>query len=160
SLQDAEDMVQEAFLRAWRWRETFEGRASFRAWLYKIATNACLDALKQRPRRAIPITYQAVGSASEPIPLSIMEPIWLEPYPDDRVAAEDHQPDSIYSARESVTLAFIAALHLLPPRQRAVLLLRDVMGWHAGEVAALLDMTESAVKSALHRARSTLAARN
>jgi len=160
SLHDAEDMVQETFLRAWRRRDTYEGRASFRAWLYKIATNACLDVLKQRPRRAIPITYQAVGSASEPIPPSIMEPIWLEPYPDDYLAVEDHQPERVYSARESITLAFMAALHLLPPRQRAVLLLRDVMGWHAGEVAALLELTESAVKSALHRARSTLAAQN
>src|SRR5437868_9352841 len=88
-----------------------------------------------------------------------MEPIWLEPYPDDDLAGEDHQPERVYTARESITLAFIAALHLLPPRQRAVLILRDVMDWQASEVAALLEMTESAVKSALHRARSTLAER-
>src|SRR5690349_5561469 len=111
SLQDAEDMVQETFLRAWRRRDSYEGRATFRAWLYKIATNTCLDVLKQRPRRAIPITYGAPGTSAAPIPPAVMETIWLEPFPDDHLAAEDQQPDSVYSARESITLAFIAALH-------------------------------------------------
>ncbi len=158
SVQDAEDMVQETFLRAWRRRETFEGRASFRAWLYKIATNACLDRLKRLPCRVVPMTYQAVSLVNEPIPPSVMEPIWLEPYPDDLLG--DDNPEETFSSREHITLAFIVALQLLPPRQRAVLILRDVLDWHADEVAALLDMTVSAVKSALHRARSTLANRD
>jgi RNA polymerase sigma-70 factor (ECF subfamily) len=157
SVQDAEDMVQETFLRAWRRRETFEGRASFRAWLYRIATNVCLDALEKRPRRALPMTRQAVSTLDEPIPPSVMEPIWLEPYPDDLLPAPDDNPERRISERESITMAFIAALHLLPPRQRAVLLMRDVLDWQASEVADLLEMTVPAVKSALHRARSTLA---
>jgi RNA polymerase sigma-70 factor (ECF subfamily) len=159
SVQDAEDMVQETFLRAWRRRETFEGRASLRAWLYKIATNTCLDALEKRPRRAVPVTRQAVSTMDEPIPHMVKEPIWLEPYPDDLLAAGDDNPERRYSARESITLAFVAALHLLPPRQRAVLILRDVLDWQASEVADLLDMSVPAVKSALHRARTTLAER-
>jgi RNA polymerase sigma-70 factor (ECF subfamily) len=123
SVQDAEDMVQETFLRAWRRRETFEGRA----WLYKIATNACLDALDKRPRRVAPVTRQTASTLDEPIPPAVMEPIWLEPYPDDLLAADDEQPEGRFSARASITLAFIAALHSLPPRQRAVLILRDVL---------------------------------
>jgi RNA polymerase sigma-70 factor, ECF subfamily len=157
SVQDAEDMVQETFLRAWRRRDTFEGRASFRAWLYRIATNVCLDTLKRRPRRAVPVTRQSVSTLVEPIPPSVMEPVWLEPYPDDLLTVGDSGPEGQFSARENITLAFIAALHLLPPRQRAVLILRDVLDWQANEVAELLDMTVSAVKSALHRARTTLA---
>jgi RNA polymerase sigma-70 factor (ECF subfamily) len=157
SVQDAEDMVQETFLRAWRRRETFAGRASFRAWLYKIATNACLDALDKRPRRVVPITRQAVSTLNEPIPPAITEPIWLEPYPDDLLAADDANPEGYVVARENISLAFIAALHLLPPRQRAILILRDVLDWQANEVADLLNLTVPAVKSALHRARTTLA---
>jgi RNA polymerase sigma-70 factor (ECF subfamily) len=158
SAQDAEDMVQEVFLRAWRRRETFEGRASFRAWLYKIATNACLDRLKKQPRRVVPMTYQEVSTLAEPIPASVMEPIWLEPYPDDLLG--DGDPEETISSREYITLAFIVALQLLPPRQRAVLILRDVLDWPANEISALLDMTVPAVKSALHRARSRLAKRD
>jgi RNA polymerase sigma-70 factor (ECF subfamily) len=157
SVQDAEDMVQETFLRAWRRRETFEGRASLRAWLYKIATNVCLDTLEKRPRRAVPMTRQGVSTLDEPIPPSVMEPIWLEPYPDELLPAADYNPERRISERESITMAFIAALHLLPPRQRAVLIMRDVLDWQASEVADLLEMTVPAVKSALHRARSTLA---
>jgi len=157
SVQDAEDMVQETFLRAWRRRETFEGRASFRAWLYKIATNVCLDALEKRPRRVVPVTRQGVSTLDEPIPPGVMEPIWLEPYPDELLAPDDVSPEGRLSARENITMAFIAALHLLPPRQRAVLILRDVLDWQAREVADLLDITVPAVKSALHRARTTLA---
>ena len=156
SVQDAEDMVQETFLRAWRRRETFEGRASFRAWLYRIATNICLDTLKQRPRRAVPTTRQGVSTLAEPIPPSIMEPIWLEPYPDDLMVSAEDNPEGTFFTRENIMLAFVAALHLLPPRQRAVLILRDVLDWQASEVASALDTTVSAVKSALHRARASL----
>lgn len=159
SLQDADDMVQEAFLRAWRRRETYAERATLRAWLYKIATNACLDALKQRPRRAIPITRYRQHTSDEPMPAGIAEPIWLEPYPDDWLIADEHTPERHLSTREHISLAFIAALHLLPPRQRAILILRDVLEWEASEVAAFLEMSISAVKSALHRARTTLAHR-
>lgn len=157
STHDAEDLVQETFLRAWRRRETFEGRASFRAWLYKIATNLCLDALEQRPKRLIPFTREAVSQPEQPIPPEVREPIWMEPYPDELLASNEGNPEASLSARENITVAFIAALHLLPPRQRAVLLLRDVLDWHANEVADLLGLTVSAVKSALHRARTTLA---
>jgi RNA polymerase sigma-70 factor, ECF subfamily len=157
SVQDAEDMVQETFLRAWRRRETFEGRASFRAWLYRIATNVCLDALDQRPRRMLPVTRQATSTLEQPIPASVMEPIWLEPFPDDLLHSDDVDPEVYVSTREHITLAFIAALHLLPPRQRAVLILRDVLDWQASEVAEFLGMTVPAAKSALHRARATLA---
>lgn len=157
SVQDAEDMVQETFLRAWRRRETFEGRASLRAWLYKIATNVCLDALEKRPRRVVPVTRHEVSTLDEPIPPDVTEPIWLEPYPDELLAPDDATPEGRVAARENITLAFIAALHLLPPRQRAVLILRDVLDWQASEVADLLDITVPAVKSALHRARTTLA---
>jgi RNA polymerase sigma-70 factor (ECF subfamily) len=156
SVQDAEDMVQETFLRAWRRRETYEGRASLRAWLYKIATNVCLDTLEKRPRRAIPVTRQAAGTLDEPIPAPVREPIWLEPFPDDWLP-DDTNPEGDFSARENITMAFMAALHLLPPRQRAVLILRDVLDWQASEVAHLLELTVPAVKSALHRARTTLA---
>lgn len=157
SVQDAEDMVQETFLRAWRRRETFEGRSTLRAWLYKIATNICLDALDKRPRRAVPLTREGVSTLDQPIPASVNEPIWLEPYPDEWLLAEDTHPEGYVFARETITLAFIAALHLLPPRQRAVLLLEDVLDWQASEVADLLEMTVPAVRSALHRARVTLA---
>ncbi len=157
SVQDAEDMVQETFLRAWRRRETYAGRAPFRAWLYKIATNACLDALDKRKRRVVPLTRQPASTMDEPIPPDVHEPIWLEPYPDDWLPADDYTPERRLAQREQITLAFIAALHLLPPRQRAVLILRDVLDWQASEVAALLETSVPAVKSALHRARETLA---
>jgi RNA polymerase sigma-70 factor (ECF subfamily) len=156
SLREAEDLVQETFLRAWRRRDTFEGRAPLRAWLHKIATNICLDALVRRPRRSLPISRGAVASLDDPIPPSINEPIWLEPFPDDLLAPEDADPAARYSLRESVTLAFMTSLHLLPPRQRAVLILRDVLDWPASEVADFLGVTVPAVKSALHRARTTL----
>lgn len=156
---DAEDMVQETFLRAWRRRETYAGRASVRAWLYKIATHTCLDALEKRPRRVVPVMRQPASTLDEPIPPAVVEPIWLEPYPDRLLAADNVNPEEHFLTRENITLAFTAALHLLPPRQRAVLILRDVLDWPAAEVAALLDITVPAVKSALHRARTTLAHR-
>ena len=156
SLQDAEDTVQETMLRAWRKLNTFEGRASLRAWLYRIATNACFDALAKRPRRVLPTTSQPAADPHTPIAPPLTEPIWLEPYPDDLIAEPEAGPEARYTVRESVALAFIAALQSLPPRQRAVLILRDVLDWQASEVAQTLDLTVSAVNSALHRARVTL----
>ncbi|MDX2139785.1 MAG: sigma-70 family RNA polymerase sigma factor [Chloroflexota bacterium] len=157
SLHDAEDMVQETFLKAWRGRMTYEGRASLRAWLYKIATNTCLDALRKQPRRFVPMTLEDDARALDlPIPASVMEPIWLQPYPD--YALDTISEESVIR-QEHTRLAFIVALQVLPPRQRAVLILRDVLEWQASEVATLLDMSVAAVKSALHRARATLAER-
>jgi RNA polymerase sigma-70 factor, ECF subfamily len=149
SLEDSEDLVQETFLRAWRKRESFQGRSSFRAWLYRIATNACLDALERRPRVA------DVHDAAQPL----AEVPWLQPYPDqllEGIAANDAEPDAEIVAKETIELAFIAAIQLLPPRQRAVLIARDVLGWSAAESAALLDVSAAAVNSALQRARATL----
>jgi len=160
SLHDAEDAVQETMLRAWRRLSTFEGRASLRAWLYRIATNACFDALDKRPRRTLPALTYPAGDPHQPLAAPIVEPIWLEPYPDDLLPDTDVDPEARYAVRESVTLAFLAALQGLPPRQRAVLILCDVLDWRAGEVAELLETTVSAVNSALHRARTTMAQRN
>ncbi len=157
SLQDAEDTVQETLLRAWRRLDTFEGRASLRAWLYKIATNACFDALDKRPRRRVlPATSYPPGDPQQPFDPPVTEPIWLEPYPDDLIAEPEAGPEARYSLRESVTLAFLAALQSLPPRQRAALILCDVLDWRAREAAELLDVTVPAVQSALHRARVTM----
>jgi RNA polymerase sigma-70 factor, ECF subfamily len=156
SIHEAEDLVQETFLRAWRRRETYAGRAPLRTWLYKIATNLCLDALGRHPRRTLPIARQPAATLDEPIPASVAEPIWLEPFPDELLASETVNPEARYLAHESVTLAFMTALHLLPPRQRAVLILRDVLDWQASEVADALGLTVPAVKSVLHRARTTL----
>jgi RNA polymerase sigma-70 factor (ECF subfamily) len=149
SLEDSEDVVQETFLRAWRNRESFEGRSSFRAWLYGIATNACLDALERRPRVAS--TYIGAQPLAE-VP-------WLQPYPDqllEGVAGGDDEPEAEVVAKETIELAFIAAIQHLPPRQRAVLIARDVLGWSAAESAAVLDVSVAAVNSALQRARATL----
>ena len=157
SIQDAEDLVQETLLRAWQKLETFEGRASFRAWLYKIATNACLDALDRRPHRTLPPLRQAASDPQEPPVPPITEPIWLEPIPDELAAGIETSPEARYDARESITLAFLAALQVLPPRQRAILILRDVLDMPAEQAAQVLDLTVSAANSALHRARVTLA---
>ena len=159
SLTEAEDMVQETFLHAWRRLGTFQGRSSFRAWLYKIATNACLDALdKQRRRRRLPTqAYPAADprSAIAPPPNEIS---WLEPFPDEWLIDQAAiNPEARYSAYESVSLAFLAALQSLPPRKRAVLILADVLDWSAQEIARLLGVSPSAVASALHRARSSMA---
>ena len=158
SVQDAEDMVQETLLAAWRGFEAFEGRASVRSWLYRIATNRCLNALRARSRR--PREVHAPMDMPEPTRRS--EPVWLEPYPDvllenlpDRAAG----PAARYEARESVELAFIAALQGLPPRQRAAVVLRDVLGFSTAEAAEMLDTGEASVKGALQRARATLRAR-
>jgi RNA polymerase sigma-70 factor (TIGR02960 family) len=155
STQDAEDAVQETLLAAWRNLDTFEGRASVRSWLYRIATNRCLDALRARSRR--PREVQAMHDSPEPTRRT--EPVWLEPYPD--VLLEDLPdrtpgPAARYEARESIELAFIAALQHLPPRQRAALVLRDVLGFRTAEVAQMLDTGELSVKGALQRARATV----
>jgi len=155
SVQDAEDMVQETLLAAWRGLEQFEGRASVRAWLYRIATNRCLNVLRGRRRR--PKEVPAMVEPPEPTRLS--EPIWLEPYPDvllDDLADSAPGPQARYETRETVGLAFVTALPHLPPRQRAVLVLRDALGFSGAEVAGMLDTTEAAVKAALQRARATL----
>lgn len=157
SIHEAEDMVQETFLRAWTRRDSFKQDISLRAWLYKIATNICLDALKKQRRRVIPRTFGDVSNAVDPIPASVNEPIWLEPYPDELLAWDDDHPESAILAYERISIAFLAALQLLPPRQRAVLILSDVLDWRADEIANLLDTTVPAVKSALHRARARLA---
>lgn len=158
SIHDAEDMVQETFLKAWNKRHTYEGRASLRAWLLKICTNVCLDALKKRPKRYVPLTRETVSTVSQPIPAEIKEPIWLEPFPDDLYPSEAHLPEESVLVREKITLAFITTLHLLPARQRAILVLCDVLEWQANEVATFMNTTVAAVKSALHRARTTLSA--
>jgi len=157
SLHEAEDQVQETLLRAWRRRETYAGRASLRAWLYKIATNACLDALdKRRVRRWLPQERNAAADPAAPLPAHAADAPWLEPFPDEWLPDVDEDPEARYTQRESVTLAFLAALQGLPPRQRAVLLLSDVLDWPAREIAELLEVTPGAVSSLLFRARATL----
>ncbi|KAB2352429.1 sigma-70 family RNA polymerase sigma factor [Actinomadura rudentiformis] len=160
SVQDAEDLVQETLLAAWRGIGGFEERASVRTWLYRIATNRCLNALRAGSRRPQEQpAYRPEVVLPEPSRRRA-EPIWLEPYPDlllDEIVDHVPGPEARYEARESVSLAFLAALQQLPPRQRAVLVLRDVLGFRAVEVAAILETTENAVTSALKRARETLA---
>ncbi len=158
SFEDSEDLVQETFLRAWRKRESFAGRSTFRAWLYRIATNACLDFLDRHPRHPLP---RQVMPTPDP-QVSVLPPAeipWLQPYPDrllEPIAPSDAEPDAALVAKETIELAFLAAIQHLPPRQRAVLILRDVLGWSANETAALLEVSVASVKSALQRARPTL----
>jgi RNA polymerase sigma-70 factor, ECF subfamily len=158
SVHDAEDALQESLLRAWRGLSRFEGRSSLRSWLYTIATNACLNQIARRPKRVLPVDY---GPASDPHlgpgePL--VESIWMEPYPDERLGLEDGLagPEARYEQRESVELAFIAALQHLPANQRAVLVMREVLGFSAREVAQSLETTTASVNSALQRARKTV----
>jgi RNA polymerase sigma-70 factor (ECF subfamily) len=160
SLDDAEDAVQETFLRAWRHRASFslEGRWSFRAWLYRIATNACLDVLARRPRRVLPYDVAPPADPNATPPAAADLP-WLEPYPGhliEELASPEPGPDAAAISRETIELAFLAAIQHLPPRQRAALLLRDVLGWPARDVAAALETTVAAANSALQRARTTL----
>jgi RNA polymerase sigma-70 factor (ECF subfamily) len=146
SFEEAEDLVQETLLRAWRARESIGAGANVRAWLYKIATNACLDALRARSRRA-------------PALQSFADVPWLQPYPDrllDEVAPSEDEPETVVVSRETIALAYVAVIQLLPPRQRAVLIVRDVLGWSASETAELLDISVAAANSALQRARATL----
>ncbi len=157
---EAEDAVQETFIRAWRGYERFEGRAALRSWLYRIATNVCLDMLNVRERRARPMD---LGPAREPIEANLNtlpEVTWIEPIPDGRVAPVDGDPAEATIARETVRLALVAALQHLPPRQRAVLILCEVLRWKASEVAELLGTSVASVNSALQRARTTLEATN
>ena len=159
SVQDAEDLVQETLLAAWRGLDAFEARASVRTWLYRIATNRCLNALRDRGRRVPELAAPPAAAPEPPAPTRLREPIWLEPYPDallEGIADARHDPEARYQAREAIGLAFVAALQRLPPRQRAVLVLRDVLGFRAGEVAGMLDVSEASVTSALHRARTAL----
>ena len=156
SLQDAEDMVQETFLRAWNRLESFTGGQYFRAWLYKIATNICLDALDKRSRRGLSPSYFPASDPHGSIAPAISEPIWLEPFPDELLPEAAPGPEARYTQRESITLAFLAALQLLPPRQRVILILCDVLDWRARETAQLLDITVAAVNGLLRRARSTM----
>jgi RNA polymerase sigma-70 factor (ECF subfamily) len=172
SAHDAEDALQEALLRAWRAIGRFEGRSSVRSWLYKIATNTCLDAIARRPKRVLPIDYgpaqdphegskgtvqmgdRVIDAPAEPI----IESVWVEPYPDERLGVEDGLagPEASYEQRESVELAFIAALQHLPPNQRAVLILREVLGFSAQEVSESLETSTASINSALQRARKTV----
>lgn len=158
SIEDAEDAVQETLLRAWRKRELFEGRSTLRAWLYRIATNTCLDALDHRSRRLLP---PAVAPPADPLAerFPVSEVRWLEPYPDrllDEIVDVEAGPSERVVAEETVELVFLAAIQHLPPRQRAVLILRDVLGWSAREAGDAVAMTTVAANSALQRARATL----
>lgn len=155
---DAEDAVQETMVRAWQGLNRFEGRASLRTWLYRIATNVCLDALSDRSRRARPMEEGPNGSVEDHLETR-ERGHWLEPVPDARVLPSDASPFELTALRQSIRLAFVSALQHLPPRQRAALLLSEVIGWSAAEVAECLDMSVAAVNSALQRARATVAAR-
>lgn len=168
SFDEAEDMVQETMLRAWRARLTFEGRSLLRTWLYRIATNTCLNALERSPRRVMPhdvvppVTGATDASQASDTPPWRPDLPWLQPYPDNLLepaAPDEAEPDALVIARETIELTFLAALQHLPPRQRAVLILSDVLGWSAKEVAGILEMTVAAVNSALQRARSTMRTR-
>jgi len=155
SFDEAEDHVQEVFLRAWRSREGFQGQSSPRTWLYRVATNACLDTLRRDARRSVPVRSGAPAGAGP----SVVALPWVQPYPDallDEMAADQPDPEAVAVSRETISLAFLAAIQLLPPRQRAVLILRDVVSLPAAEVSGLLEMTVPAVNSALQRARTTL----
>jgi RNA polymerase sigma-70 factor, ECF subfamily len=161
SLHDTEDAVQETFLRAWRGLTEFEGRSVLRTWLYRIATNVCLDAIARRPKRVLPVDHgprrEAAGDVGEPL----IESVWVEPYPDDVLGVGDGYaaPDARYEQREAVELAFVAALQHLPATQRAVLILREVLGFSAREVSETLDTSVASVNSALQRARKAVAER-
>ncbi|MEU8310653.1 RNA polymerase subunit sigma-70 [Actinomadura sp. NPDC048955] len=158
SVHDAEDAVQEALLRAWRHLPSLESRSSLRSWLYRIATNVCLRAVERRPPRVLPVGYGPPGDPRRPLSEPLDESTWIEPYPDEQLRLRDSiaGPEARYEERESVELAFIAALQRLPARQRAVLVLRDVLGFSGAEVAGMLQTTPASVYSALQRAHKTV----
>ena len=158
STQDAEDALQEALLRAWRGLGRFEGRSSLRSWLYTIATNTCLNAIQRRPKRVLPLDYAPPSDPHDGPGMPIVESVWMEPYPDEHLGLADGYaaPDARYELRESVELAFVAALQHLPPNQRAVLILREVLGYSAQEAADALETSVASVNSALQRARKTI----
>jgi RNA polymerase sigma-70 factor (ECF subfamily) len=158
SIHDADDALQDAMLRAWRALAKFEGRSSLRSWLYKIATNTCLDIIARRPKRVLPIDYSPAADPTQGPGEPVVESVWIEPYPDERLGMEDGfaAPEARYERRESVELAFIAALQHLPAKQRAVLIMREVLGYSAQEVADLLETTVASVNSALQRARAAV----
>jgi RNA polymerase sigma-70 factor (ECF subfamily) len=158
SVHDAEDALQEALLRAWRGLPRFEGRSSLKSWLYTIGTNTALNSIEKRPKRVLPIDYGPAADPHEGPGEPIVESVWVEPYPDETLGVEDGPaaPEARYEQRESVELAFVAALQHLPPNQRAVLILREVLGFSAKETAAMLDTTTQSVNSALQRARATV----
>jgi RNA polymerase sigma-70 factor, ECF subfamily len=158
SVQDAEDALQEALVRAWKGLPKFEGRSSLRSWLYRIATNTSLDAIERRPKRILPIDYGPPTDPHDGVGEPLVESVWIEPFPDETLGIEDGyaSPDARYEQRESVELAFIAALQLLPANQRAVLILREVLGFSAQETADTLDTSVASVNSALQRARATM----
>lgn len=159
SVQDAEDLVQETLLAAWRGLERFAGRASLRSWLYRIATNRCLNALRDRSRRPGELPMPPQETPPPPQPTRVGEPIWLEPYPDillEGVSDLSHEPEARYASREAIGLAFVTALQRLSPRQRAVLVLRDVLAFRAAEVAEMLGATEVSVNRTLQRARQAV----
>jgi RNA polymerase sigma-70 factor (ECF subfamily) len=158
SVHDAEDALQETLLRAWRGLARFEGRSSLRSWLYTIATNTSLNAIEKRPKRVLPVDYGPHSDPHDGPGEPLVESVWVEPYPDERLAVEDGYaaPEARYEQREAVELAFIAALQHLPARQRATLILREVLGFSAKEVADTLDTTTASVNSALQRARAAV----
>jgi len=160
SVFDADDAVQESMVRAWRGADSFEGRSAMRSWLYRIATNVCLDMLRGRQRRARPMDMGPSGTADAFTGASLPEHAWVQPVPDARVLASDGDPAELAAERETIRLAFVTALQCLPPRQRAVLILREVLRWQATEVAELLGTSVASVNSALQRARATMSARD
>ncbi len=158
SVHDAEDALQEALLRAWRGLPGFQGRSSLRSWLYRIATNACLDSIAKRPKRVLPVDYAPPSDPHDGPGEPVVESVWVEPYPDETLAVEAgfDAPDASYERREAVELAFVAALQALPPNQRAALVMREVLGFSASETAESLETTTASVNSALQRARRTM----
>jgi RNA polymerase sigma-70 factor, ECF subfamily len=158
SVHDAEDALQEVLLRAWRGLSGFEGRSSFRSWLYRIATNTSLSMIEKRPKRVLPIDYGPAADPHDSPGEPLVESVWMEPYPDEQLGLEDGYaaPEASYEQRESVELAFVAALQILPANQRGALILREVLGFSAREVAETLETTTAAVNSALQRARQTV----
>jgi RNA polymerase sigma-70 factor, ECF subfamily len=156
SVHDAEDALQEALLRSWKGLKRFEGRSSLRSWLYTIATNTCLNQLAKRPKRVLPVDYGPSWDPHDGVGEPVVESVWIEPYPDEHVADGLASPEARYEQREAVELAFVAALQHLPANQRAALILREVLGFSAAEVADALETSVPSVNSALQRARKTV----